>query len=344
MIRSKQRKGGGEIRRRVHIMWLKNDEFSGRIYKKEVEMKLYIIGNGFDRAHNLPTRYWDFRTYLAQHYPDFLSSFEENYDVYEGMTDEQKGTLLWNELETNLANIKEDIIIEDATHIEMGLESGDVGIEETLRDYFEEHFDYIKKLEVYLKQWVRTIRIRDLNRFTSKFDKSQNDIFVTFNYTAVLETTYQIDEANVIHIHGSLRDNADDPILGHGNSNRIEDIKGRRNHADIKADEKESSICYVLQGYYQTTYKNVSNYMHKLNRLVTKKFDEIVVIGHSLAGVDLPYFRQLDVITNKKIKWIVYYFDEDKKQEMFDALISQGISGKRIEMRHCREFYDLSSN
>ena len=307
-------------------------------------MRLYVIGNGFDRAHNLPTRYWDFRTYLAQHYPDFLSSFEENYDIYQGMTDEQKGKLLWNALETNLANIREDVIIEDATHIEMRLESGDVGIEGTLRDYFEEQFDYIKKLEIYLKQWVRTIRIRDLNRFTSKLDNSNNDIFVTFNYTAVLETTYRINEENVIHIHGSLRDNADDPILGHGNSNRIEDIKGRRNHAVIKADEKESSICYVLQDYYQTTYKNVSNYMHKLNRLVTKKFDEVIVLGHSIAGVDLPYFKRLDEITSKKLKWRVCYFDKDEKRDMFEALKSQGISPKRIEMFHSSEFYDLASD
>ena len=307
-------------------------------------MRLYVIGNGFDRAHNLPTRYWDFRTYLAQHYPDFLSSFEENYDIYQGMTDEQKGKLLWNALETNLANIREDVIIEDAIHIEMGLESGDVGIEGTLRDYFEEQFDYIKKLEIYLKRWVRTIRIRDLNRFTSKLDNSNNDVFVTFNYTAVLETIYRINEENVIHIHGSLRDNADDPILGHGNSNRIEDIKGRRNHAVIKADEKESSICYVLQDYYQTTYKNVSNYMHKLNRLVTKKFDEVIVLGHSIAGVDLPYFKRLDEITSKKLKWRVCYFDKDEKRDMFEALKSQGISSKRIEMFHSSEFYDLASD
>ena len=260
------------------------------------------------------------------------------------MTDEQKGKLLWNALETNLANIREDVIIEDAIHIEMGLESGDVGIEGTLRDYFEEQFDYIKKLEIYLKQWVRTIRIRDLNRFTSKLDNSNNDVFVTFNYTAVLETTYRINEENVIHIHGSLRDNADDPILGHGNSNRIEDIKGRRNHAVIKADEKESSICYVLQDYYQTTYKNVSNYMHKLNRLVTKKFDEVIVLGHSIAGVDLPYFKRLDEITSKKLKWRVCYFDKDEKRDMFEALKSQGISSKRIEMFHSSEFYDLASD
>ena len=27
-------------------------------------MKLYIIGNGFDLAHNIPTKYWDFMTYV----------------------------------------------------------------------------------------------------------------------------------------------------------------------------------------------------------------------------------------------------------------------------------------
>lgn len=28
-------------------------------------MTLYILGNGFDLAHELPTAYWDFRTYLT---------------------------------------------------------------------------------------------------------------------------------------------------------------------------------------------------------------------------------------------------------------------------------------
>ena len=27
---------------------------------------LFIIGNGFDIGHNLPTRYWDFRNYLEK--------------------------------------------------------------------------------------------------------------------------------------------------------------------------------------------------------------------------------------------------------------------------------------
>ena len=39
-------------------------------------MKLFIIGNGFDKGHGLNTSYWDFRTYLKNMYPEFLYAFE----------------------------------------------------------------------------------------------------------------------------------------------------------------------------------------------------------------------------------------------------------------------------
>ena len=45
-------------------------------------MKLYIIGNGFDRAHDLKTSYWDFRCNLEQNEEDFLVEFEKLYGKY----------------------------------------------------------------------------------------------------------------------------------------------------------------------------------------------------------------------------------------------------------------------
>ena len=33
---------------------------------------LFVIGNGFDRAHGLKTSYWDFRKYLEKYAEDFL--------------------------------------------------------------------------------------------------------------------------------------------------------------------------------------------------------------------------------------------------------------------------------
>ena len=149
-------------------------------------MTLYILGNGFDLAHELPTAYWDFRTYLKSAHPEFLEAFEEHYDIYPSMSDEAKKEYLWNRFESNLANIDEDSIIESGTSIAMDLESGDVGIEDTLYSYFTNEYLYIQKLSVYLKEWVRTIRIRDCLPRTSKIKDNSDDLFLTFNYTATL--------------------------------------------------------------------------------------------------------------------------------------------------------------
>lgn len=304
-------------------------------------MRLFVIGNGFDLAHSLPTKYWNFRQYLEKVYPDFLDAFEEHYYIYPKDSDEYKKNLLWNDFETNLANINEDIIIENAIGIDMGLESGDVGIEDTLRIYFRDEYRYIDKLAGYLKQWIRTIRIRDVIPVTSQINKDNDDFFITFNYTSVLENIYQIDRGNVLHIHGSLHDYNDDPILGHGNIQRIIDIQAKREYARSRFDEKETSICTIINDYYNTTFKNVDNYMYKLNSLNDYKIDEVIVIGHSVAGIDIPYFKQIDEMTNRKLRWRVYYYNENEIEEMQRVFCEQNISGRRLELIDSAEFYDL---
>lgn len=304
-------------------------------------MRLYIIGNGFDRAHGLATSYWDFRTYLERLHPNFLETFEQHYYIYPKDNEEYKKKLLWNQFETNLANIDEDVIIENALSINMGVESGEVGIEDTLRVYFRDEYSYIDKLADYLKQWVRTIKIRDKSPITSQINNENNDAFITFNYTSVLEKVYNINPSNIIHIHGSLHIDDDDPILGHGNRNRIEDIKAKRNMAQIDFNEKQISICTVIHDYYNTTFKNVNNYMHKLNSLYKYDIDEIIVIGHSVAGIDLPYFKRIDDYTKRKAKWKIYYYDAFEKDAMRNAIESLGVVNKRIEMFDSGKFYDI---
>lgn len=64
-------------------------------------MKLYIIGNGFDRAHKLPTEYRDFAKYLAE-------SQKEEYQWIGLLYNHCDESWLWKDYETNLSNI--DII------------------------------------------------------------------------------------------------------------------------------------------------------------------------------------------------------------------------------------------
>lgn len=276
-------------------------------------MKLFIIGNGFDKGHGLNTSYWDFRTYLKNMYPEFLYAFESHYYIYPANYEEAQKNLLWNELEKNLANIDEDVIIDDALQMDIALESGDVGIEDTLYEYFTEEYKYIERLAKYLKQWVRTIRIRDVKPKTSLINNFQEALYITFNYTAVLERVYGISEGRIIHIHGSLRDHECDPVLGHGNIERIEQIDERLEEAGRMYDEKEISICKVIRDYYESTYKDVNRYVYKLSRVSNKNIDEIYVIGHSVAEVDLPYFRYIENCTHRQSNWIVYFFNKEEK-------------------------------
>lgn len=304
-------------------------------------MKLFIIGNGFDRGHGLNTNYWDFRTYLKNMYPDFLNAFEQHYYIYPNMDDEVKKKFLWNELETNLANIDEDVIIEDAVGVELGLESGDVGIEDTLYQYFKEEYKYIEMLAKYLKQWIRTIRIKDIQPKTNFINKANDSLYITFNYTAVLETVYDIEEEKVIHIHGSLRQRDGDPVLGHGSKDRIYKIQEKLQEAEDEYDEKEVSICKVIKDYYMHTFKDINRYMYKLQQLNRKEVEEVVVIGHSVAGVDMPYFQSIDVFFKQNVQWIIYYFSKDEKDAIYQRMIKCGIDSKRLNMRPVMEFYNM---
>ena len=42
---------------------------------------LFVIGNGFDRAHGLKTSYWDFRKYLEKYAEYFLVQMEKMYSI-----------------------------------------------------------------------------------------------------------------------------------------------------------------------------------------------------------------------------------------------------------------------
>lgn len=304
-------------------------------------MNLFIIGNGFDIGHGLPTKYWDFRTYLYNMYPFFLERFEEHYEVYPGMTNKAKQELLWNELETNLANIDDDIIIENAENMSLDLDGGDIGIEDTLYEYFRDEFDYISNLAKYLKQWIRTIRIRDIKKRTSLICPDNDNQYLTFNYTAVLETVYGISESQILHIHGSLRNKDGNPILGHGNQLRITEIQEKKKNADDVFDEKTSSACRIIEDYYMKTYKNVRRLAPRLYSFINKGIQDVYVIGCSLAGVDMLYYRIVDDITGNKATWNVYYFKEEEKQKLLNNLREIEIDFERINLIPTTIFYDL---
>ena len=142
------------------------------------------------------------------------------------------------------------------------MEGGDIDIESTMNVYWEEEYKYVKQLNKYIAEWIREIDI-DVQPRTSRMQQKNQDLFLTFNYTLVLEMVYNINPQRILHIHGSVDDyNGADPVIGHGNNEKIERLKGKIADAERNYLEKESSIYKALVNYYERTKKDVNFYLN----------------------------------------------------------------------------------
>lgn len=157
-------------------------------------MVLHILRNGFDRAHDLPTSYWDFRKYILTLYPD-----AESYYFIPESTLMPKGNEEYDE---------------DCFH--------DVYTNEDLSEHILNTFVGVNDLFV---DWVKN-ELGDIDFYGIKKPEIEamidsNAFFLSFNYTKTLELGYGINEDQVCHIHGSVESLPNEIIMGHGNDEPV---------------------------------------------------------------------------------------------------------------------------
>lgn len=305
-------------------------------------MNLFVIGNGFDLAHGLKTSYGNFRDYLEEEDWGYLEALENMYGFCIDSKKEWVKEYLWKDFETNLSNIDEARIIDGGEYMDLGLEGGDIGVEDTLDEYWQEQYGFIERLNGFVMSWIKQIDI-DTSRKTDIIDEDTEDKFMSFNYTLLLEKVYEIEDYNILHIHGSVEKNDTSPIIGHGNKEKITEMKQIAEEAREEFDEKKCSIYGAVANYYENTLKDVQDFI-KCNSSFFSDLDdvnEIFVIGHSLGDVDMPYFGKIrDNVSNDTI-WNVYYYYEADKMIYKHKLIFIGVNEDNIKMLKTQKFFDI---
>lgn len=198
---------------------------------------LYIIGNGFDLAHDLPTNYNpDLLNELIKLDDDVANAISELYfqnDItywhdFEKLIGKVDKTLI-NDLRNNIeSNIQ---LFQDEKDTEIyffGPEDEKYGdeysaVDNALFSASQSHIDIdsalestpllqIGKIKATLNEGFKNMII-NANAITKQkprkpklfnnFDRT-NDKFITFNYTDTLEQIYGIPKTNILHIHGDL--------------------------------------------------------------------------------------------------------------------------------------------
>lgn len=322
---------------------------------------LYVVGNGFDLAHGLKTAYWDFRCYLDRYAQDFLVELEKMYGIYpideedwriqkqlkqiKIKREEQLKQVLWKNFEKDLASIDETRMLDWSSSVvdSLDLESGLIGIEDTLNDYWEREYSFIVELQKYLYKWARQIRLFKAQPKKNVLLGNREDYFLTFNYTSTLERIYRVNSSNVAHIHGGLPPYCSiEPVIGHGDKKKIEYNRELADDADNRSDEAQSSIYNAIANYYERTLKNTDRYI-LLNKSFLTKLDSVktvYVIGHSLGSVDYPYFRFVRSQISSDAHWIVFFHSPEEKNSLEKALKEIGLNQDRYSLEPSSEFWD----
>lgn len=258
--------------------------------------KLYIIGNGFDIAHNIKSRYENFRRFMdtSKKHDDLVSMLEEFYDDTE--------VDLWSEFEAALGLITGENVFTASK----SLVDKDDELERELRqqqDLMHWNTSNIReRLADAFSDWTAQISLDGVKPI---YDLIPGSLFMTFNYTETLEKVYNIADKNVMHIHGGQVN----PVFGHGKK-QFDNSWPPEKEAWVITDEavdyakdlfKEfekpvEGIIKQHEGYFQTLKGNV---------------DEVIIIGHSLGEVDLPYFKKIQQEAAPR-RW-TDYFHRDKK-------------------------------
>jgi hypothetical protein len=299
---------------------------------------LYIIGNGFDLFHGIPSSYWHFKAYVEKNDNALFTALEKYFDSDE----------LWSDFEGTLAHLDIDQIRDEANNylVSYGAEDWSDAYHHDYQYEIEQRVSLVsEKLLEHFRDWVCSLKQPELTDLPLLLDHQA--LFLNFNYTPTLQSVYRIDDTSVLHIHHKAAEENSELILGHGWKPKPvtpvtapalnEDGEPDYDGVDPRVEEGE----VLLNRYFKDTYKPVEQILRQQSPFFESlaELEKIYVLGHSLSDVDLPYFEAIIAqIDTAKTHWYVSYFKETEKQTRIDALTNLGIPESNIHLEKMEQF------
>ena len=289
--------------------------------------RLFVIGNGFDLEHDLPTSY-------KHHFKKIAEKNEQiNYfwDIYQSREPD-----IWSDFEHSLANPDFNTLEE----IFNGYTPDYTSDYEHDRDAIIIQVDLngllLESLNKFAKEAEQEVEYcQQLHKYSVLFN--ENDLFVNFNYTHTLEQIYHINKSKILHIHGEIGRN--NLLLGYPKG----EYEPEKYYYDVRCKGRGPYISEDIEEHINRMLENESMdyYTYTAFSLLiekTKSFsktpqieklipflqdtyiDEIVVIGHS-CSIDYTYFEYL----NKKYPSVLWSFNphDINTKENIEKLINR---------------------
>lgn len=298
-----------------------NEISKEKVLIKSDAQTLVIIGNGFDLHHGLNTRYTDFKNYLLNNDLELLEALENNFGL------DRNNDYLWNCFEDKL---KHCTSIPYDQNVPVSKETAETEISILIGQIF-----YIdSNLNQRIFDWISEIQQNEISSVLSCKEPilmGSDSLFLSYNYTTVLEDCYGISESRIFHIHGKFsQDNPEPLFVGFGDINfdvlevyqknivPIDTRDGKGLYTmDLKGRESGLSSCFSNENCSQLEYfftnrnktaflSNVDLYnfnvkiLRKLN-----KVNKVIILGLSLGTSDVLSLKLLRDKLGDDVHWYI---------------------------------------
>ena len=282
--------------------------------------RLYIIGNGFDLYHGIPSSYKCFKCYLNRigcteqiQILDYLfgenelwSNFEESLGL---MSPSQfKKIVDWYQRYDCQRRVPADAALTNAVDL----------IHYNINNLF--------------KKWIGSLSLNDVTQKVRIYDGDA--IFLNFNYTETLEHVYRIPSTKILHIHGTR--STDQLIFGHNLNDQIM----KEYAAKLTTDQLRKEYGSLMKDWKKPTENIIANNKQKFFSQL-KGISEVFVLGHSLADVDILYFKEIQKNISLDAIWTVSLYDAICPKERLEKEIQLTKIGVNHNLIYYRKLNEL---
>lgn len=250
--------------------------------------KLYVIGNGFDLWHGIPSSLAEFKQYVQATDSDIYREVESYLPTQDD----------WSDLEQALADMDVDALIDNLGHFmtSYGAEDwSDAGH----HDFQYEVRNAVERLSTGLRlrfsEWIRKLPIPTSATAQKQLARLDTDaVFFSFNYTNTLGSLYGVPPEKILFIHGCANLPDNDLVLGHAwNPQTRKSLNDYPSIEDIDSRLIEAND--IIDDYFSATFKRSADLVahHQSFFDALTDIEQVIVLGHSLSNVDAAYFTAL---------------------------------------------------
>lgn len=295
---------------------------------------LWIIGNGFDIAHGLNTKYNNFKEFLNEYNPDLKNVLED------GCNDSD---LLWSRFEEALGYLDYDYLLDVyRDEVDIGLDSPGLCAHNMIQTIVDIRRT-LESLPDALNEWISTIDVTDIDQLPliNTYMIDSDNYFINFNYTNTLECVYNIDYTHIYYIHGSQY-HEDLLVLGHAGPvypSNYDEVNGDVIYSPseqaaidfsmdelIELDDEKECIREMLR-------KDSHESLHNLNQFLERygsQINRIISFGFSYGEADMLYIRSIINYFNNtpNFEWLLHDRNSSGQEKIITKLILNGFSGR----------------